>query len=54
LIELPEQQLVTGQILKLRQDGLSLRAIAAKVDGTVSHVTVRTILANMGAGVSGA
>jgi hypothetical protein len=46
LIEVPEQQVVIRQIMDLRRQGMSLRAIAAKIGGTVSHVTVRGILAN--------
>jgi hypothetical protein len=46
----PEQQLKIGQVLNLRQNGLSPRSISTKIGGTVSHVTVRTILANAGAG----
>jgi putative DNA-invertase from lambdoid prophage Rac len=52
LIDIPEQQATIQQILALRREGLSLRAIAAKSGGTVSHVTVRSILANAGANVS--
>jgi DNA invertase Pin-like site-specific DNA recombinase len=48
LIKVPEQQATIQQILALRREGLSLRAISAKVGGTVSHVTVRVILANAG------
>jgi putative DNA-invertase from lambdoid prophage Rac len=44
LIEVPEQQAVIREIVELRNEGLSLRAIAAKTNGTVSHVTVRSIL----------
>jgi len=46
LIEVPEQQAVVQEIIELRRGGLSLRAIAVKVGGTVSHVTVRSILSN--------
>jgi putative DNA-invertase from lambdoid prophage Rac len=52
LIDIPEQQATIQQILALGREGLSLRAIAAKSGGTVSHVTVRSILANAGANVS--
>jgi len=45
LIEVPEQQAVIQEIIELRRRGISLRAIAAKVS-VVSHVTVRSILAN--------
>src|SRR5215469_6517355 len=45
LFEVPEQQAVIQDIIELRSQGLSLRAIAAKVGG-VSHVTVRGILSN--------
>jgi hypothetical protein len=31
-----------------RQEGLSLRAIAASIGGAVSHVTVKNILAQAG------
>ena len=50
LVEIPEQQATIRKILQLRQEGLSLHAIAAKIGGTVSHVTVRSILSNSGAG----
>jgi hypothetical protein len=50
LMEVPEQQAVIQEIIELRHHGLSLRAIAAKVCGSVSHVTVGSILANAGAG----
>ncbi len=46
LIEVPEQQEVIQQIIKLRREGLSLRTIAAEIGGTISHVTVRSILSN--------
>jgi putative DNA-invertase from lambdoid prophage Rac len=46
LIDVPEQQATIRQIVELRRQGLSLRAIAARIGGTVSHVTVRNILAN--------
>ena len=46
LIEVPEQQTVIRQIGELRREGLSLRAIAARIGGAVSHVTVKGILSN--------
>jgi putative DNA-invertase from lambdoid prophage Rac len=46
LIEEPEQQATIRKILQLRQDGLSLRAIAADISGAVSHVTVKSIITN--------
>jgi putative DNA-invertase from lambdoid prophage Rac len=46
LIEVPEQQAAIQHILELRRDGLSLRAIAAKIGGAVSHVTVKSIITN--------
>ena len=46
LLEVPDQQAMIRQILRLRSTGLSLRSISAKIDGTVSHVTVRNILSN--------
>jgi hypothetical protein len=48
LIEMPEQQAVIRHILALRREGLSLRAISAKIGGAVSHVTVKSILSNAG------
>jgi DNA invertase Pin-like site-specific DNA recombinase len=48
LIEVPEQQAVIQKLVKLRREGLSLRAIAAKIGGTVSHVTVKNILSQAG------
>jgi hypothetical protein len=50
LIEIPDQQATIQQILELRRDGLSLRAIAAKIGGAVSHVTVKNILSQTGLG----
>ena len=44
LVELPEQQVVIREIAELRRQGLSLRAIAAEIGGTVSHVTVKSII----------
>jgi putative DNA-invertase from lambdoid prophage Rac len=49
LIEVPEQQATIRKILKLRQEGLSLRAIAASIGGAVSHATVKSILSNQDA-----
>ena len=46
LIEVPEQQALIRQIFELRRQSRSLRALAAKTGGTVSHVTVRSVLAN--------
>ena len=46
LIEVSEQQDVIRQIIELRREGLSLRAIAEKIGGTISHVTVKNILSN--------
>jgi hypothetical protein len=48
LMEVPQQQATIQQILTLRREGLSLRSIAAKIGGTVSHVTVKNILAQAG------
>jgi hypothetical protein len=47
LIEVPEQPAVIRHIVELRREGLSLSAIAAKIGGAVSHVTVRNILLNV-------
>jgi hypothetical protein len=47
-----QQQTVIQQILELHRKGLSLRAIASKIGGVVSHVTVRSILANADADTS--
>jgi hypothetical protein len=44
LLELPEQQAMIRQIIELRQEGLSLRAIAFKIGHAVSHVKVKSIL----------
>jgi putative DNA-invertase from lambdoid prophage Rac len=44
LVEVPEQQATIRKIRQLRQDGLSLRAIAGRIGGAVSHVTVKSIL----------
>jgi DNA invertase Pin-like site-specific DNA recombinase len=46
LVEVPERQATIQQIPALRSEGLSLRAIATRVGGTISHVTVRNILSN--------
>ena len=46
LIEVPEQQTVIRQIGELRREGPSLRSIAARIRGAVSHVTVKGILSN--------
>jgi putative DNA-invertase from lambdoid prophage Rac len=46
LVEVPEQQATVAQILALRREGLSLRAIADKIGGAVSHVTVKNIIAH--------
>jgi hypothetical protein len=48
LIEIPEQQAVIQQIIELRREGLSLRAIATRIGGAVSHVTVKNILSQAG------
>jgi intein-encoded DNA endonuclease-like protein len=46
MFEVPEQQATIQQILELRREGLSLRAIAAKIGEAVSHVTVKNILSH--------
>jgi putative DNA-invertase from lambdoid prophage Rac len=46
LTEIPEQQAAIQQVVDLRRQGLSLRAISAKIGGTVSHVTVKSIIMN--------
>jgi hypothetical protein len=51
VIEVPEQQVLIQRITALRRDGLSLRAIAVKIGGTISHVTVRSVLANAENGI---
>src|SRR6266436_7504092 len=45
LVEMPEQQVLICQIVELRHEGLSLRAISTEIGGAVSHVTVKNILA---------
>jgi putative DNA-invertase from lambdoid prophage Rac len=47
LVGIPEQQKVIEQIIELRRHGLSLRAIAGRIDGAVSHVTVKSILSQV-------
>jgi putative DNA-invertase from lambdoid prophage Rac len=46
LAEVPEQQAAIRRIVELRGDGLSLRAIAARIGGAGSHVTVKNIIGN--------
>jgi DNA invertase Pin-like site-specific DNA recombinase len=46
LVEVPEQQATIREVLALRQEGLSLRAIADKIGGKISHVTVKNVLSN--------
>jgi putative DNA-invertase from lambdoid prophage Rac len=46
LIQVLEQQRIIRQIVELRRQGLSLRAIAASIGGSVSHVTVANIIKN--------
>ena len=45
-IQVLEQQRIIRQIVELRRQGLSLRAIAASIGGSVSHVTVANIIKN--------
>jgi hypothetical protein len=46
--EIPDQHTTIEQILELRRNGLSLRAIAAKIGGAVSYVPVKNILSRTG------
>jgi hypothetical protein len=44
LVEVAEHQDVIREITEMRRQGLSRRAIAARIGGAVSHVTVRNVL----------
>jgi hypothetical protein len=46
LVQVLEQQAAIQQIVDLRRQDLSLCAISAKIGGTVSHVTVKSIIMN--------